>query len=187
MATLITNAIRSLLGLLTNVKGNTFVSADCVTTVKLTGGKSNPYQGQISKHSTVNGQLFSNQEYNAYEAMVNRRREDEGKPADFTVAARRWGTRVPGTPIIEHKGNYYMEVNVKSVSNTFYTVAGDDTHYSRSELEAMGVTGFPVSRGSGRQGLEDDNAVILRTYRFDSLRNVRMSRQEVNVGEWVPA
>ena len=186
MATLITNAIRSLLGLLTNVKGNTFVSADCVTSVKLKGGKSNPYQNRITKHSTINGQLFSNQEYNAYEAMVNRRLEAEGKPADFTVAARRWGTRVSGTPIIEHKGNYYMEVNVKSVSNTFYKVDGDG-HYSRSELEAMGVTGFPVSSGSGRQGLEDDNAVILRTYRFDSLRNVRMHRQEVNVGEWVPA
>lgn len=99
------------------VKGTAFVGFDALTEMKLNktlGSRTepNPHFGKVFKLLT--GQLamaFSDKTTNAYENMVNKRLELDGKPADFVVGQRQWGTRVEGTSFLHHtnKENEYNE------------------------------------------------------------------------------
>jgi len=83
---------------------------DALTEEGLTGGKKNPMQGRVRKiHTGFLSMVFTNKMKNSYEAMVNKRLAEEGKEADFVAGKLTWGTRVEGTPIIEHKGNHYIQ------------------------------------------------------------------------------
>jgi hypothetical protein len=43
------------------ISGNTFVSMDCVTEPKLSGGRSNPHQGRVAKRNKgLRVQMFNN-------------------------------------------------------------------------------------------------------------------------------
>lgn len=99
------------------VRGCTFASFDALTepdmnkTIDGNRNNPNPHYGKVRKVLTSQlGMLFSNKTGSAYERMVNRRKEKEGQPADFVVGERAWGTRVPNTSIVEHKGNHYLSV-----------------------------------------------------------------------------
>lgn len=90
------------------VNGCTFIGFDALTEMKLNktldGRKeANPHFGKVFKVLTGQvGMLFSNKASNAYENMVNRRLALEGKPAEFQVSQRSWGTRVKGTSFVHH-------------------------------------------------------------------------------------
>src|SRR6185436_2350012 len=88
-----------------NVNGGSFVSIDTVTAPVLSGGKSNPMQGRIKKIMLgASVMVFQNKKSNAYENMVKRRLEAEGKEAaSFELGPRKWGQRIPNTPVIEHE------------------------------------------------------------------------------------
>ena len=80
-----------------NVNGTSFVGLDTESVVKLKGGKKNEQQGRVTKR-TLGSQVmvFTNQESNGYENMVQRRLIEEGKdPTSFKVGERAWGKRVP--------------------------------------------------------------------------------------------
>ena len=91
-------------------RGCSFAGLDMVTEVKLTGGKKNPMQGRVQKvHKDFVVMLFSNKNGSAYGNMVNRRKEQEGKPADFVPGQLTWGERTKDTAHISHtnaKGEY---------------------------------------------------------------------------------
>lgn len=92
-------------------KGCNFAGFDAITTPKLKGGKSNPHQGLAQKvHTNQLVMLFSNKTGSAYGKMINRRLEAEGKEGNFEVGKLPWGTKVPNTALIEHKGSYYVQV-----------------------------------------------------------------------------
>lgn len=100
------------------VRGCTFVGFDALTEMKLNktigGDRSNPnpHFGKVFKVlSGQVGMLFSNKTGSAYGKMVNRRLELEGKPADFQVSARSWGTRVENTSFVHYttKDGVYTE------------------------------------------------------------------------------
>ena len=155
------------------ISGNTFVSMDCITEPKLRGGKSNPHQGRVAKlNAGLRVQMFTNQTKNAYEAMVNRRRQAEGNAEPFKVAPLQWGRHIPGTPYIEHKGNLYIQVICHNAGEVTYLLDGKETP---KEL----IQGLPLPQGSGRQELEDENKVTVRTFKLDSIRAVRMMGEEV--------
>lgn len=104
------------------VNGCTFVGFDALTEPKMNktiDGKRdnpNPHFGKVRK--VLTGQvamLFSNKTTNAYENMVNRRLVLDGKPAEFKVSKRSWGTRIEGTSFVEHTNkdgefNEYLSV-----------------------------------------------------------------------------
>lgn len=109
-----------LIALLTSektVNGCTFASFDALTepdmnkTIDGKRDQPNPHFGKVRKVLNFQlGMLFSNKTGSAYERMVNRRKEKEGGVADFVVGQRAWGTRIPNTSVVEHKGNYYLSV-----------------------------------------------------------------------------
>ena len=71
--------------ILGQVKGTTFARLDYRTSIKLPGGKKNPYQGRVEKIvRDASVMLFSS--HAGYINMVNRRLKEEGKPEHVPVS-----------------------------------------------------------------------------------------------------
>lgn len=177
--------------LLDKVNGCTFAGLDCVTDVKLAGGRKNPYQGKLVKHCYGNRvMLFTNKLSNGYENMVRRRLVAEGKdPSSFQLGELVWGTRLPNSPIIEHKNQHYLQVIFLVPGEPQYFATDDIYWYldngekfvafkKGDEVPKRCIKGLPEHKGSGRQGLEGDNKVVVRTYSLDSIRCIRLFKEE---------
>lgn len=152
-----------------NANGNTFISIETLTTPKLKGGLKNPQQGRIVKKSVSNVMIFQNKHTNGYNNMVKRRLENEGKdPESFQLHPRKWGERVENTPLVKHKDQTYLEVIfIKNISTEFFL---DDELINKDE-----VIGFQ-SRKPDQGGL--DNSVIIRTYKLDSIKKIKINKEE---------
>lgn len=161
-----------LLPILSKIRGVTFASMDTTTKVALTGGKKNPMKDRVTKvcknHRVM---LFTNQNSNGYQNMVRRRLEQEGKTISFDVAERKWGIRVPNLPVIEHNGKYYLEVIFLYSGSVEYFLDGE-------QISDGSIEGMPIkSVDSGRQGLEADHSVIVRTFALDSINEIRLMKE----------
>lgn len=160
-----------------NVNGASFIGLDTLTEVKLSGGQKNPQQGRITKRMTGGSiMVFSNQETNGYQAMIERRLIAEGKdPASFKLSNRTWGTRIPNMPIVEHTKdgmtNYYLEV-------IFLTPGRVEYRQDGLPISASDIVGLPVSSGGEQGGLE--NKVIIRDFKADSIIEVRVDGKVFN-------
>ena len=154
--------------LLKDVNGGTFISIDTETDVKLTGGKSNPFQGRVTKRAIGhNVMVFQNKTTNAYENMVNRRLEAEGRSTEFEVGPRQWGTRIPNTPFVEHNGKTYLEVIFLKPGAVELLVDGK---------QFVGVIEGMREVVEGDQGgLE--NKVVIRTFGVDSIKGITVNKQ----------
>jgi hypothetical protein len=161
---------------LTAMNGAMFIGLDSEVTVDLTGGKSNPMQGRVTKRSTGNSvMVFQNKNGSAYVSMVQRRLVAEGKSAgDYTPQPRKWGERLPNTPIVRHKGKdlntkYYLEVIFLKAGTSEYFLDG-------APIDKADIIGLKEVKPSGQGGLE--NQVQIRTFAMDSLTAVRCDKQE---------
>lgn len=165
------NDMTNLRTLLKAVNGATFITINTSTTPKLKGGKKNIFNdGRTRKIMTgANVMVFQNKTVNGYDAMVKRRLEKEGKaPESFNLSPRTWGTRLPNTPIVEHKGSYYLEVIFLNAGEVHYEVDGVVT-------DAADIVGLDLDREEGRQGGLNDK-VIIRTFRVDSIKSITINK-----------
>lgn len=171
-----------------NVNGSSFVGIDTQSVVKLKGGKKNEQQGRVTK-VTVGSQVmvFTNQDQNGYENMVQRRLIEEGKdPSSFSVGPRKWGTRVEGLPIIEHTKDGvtkdYLEVIFLRPGKTTYFLDGkpiekeDIIGLDEPEEKPVELPADDEVTNRGQAGLE--NKVVIRTYSAESILAVRIDGAE---------
>jgi hypothetical protein len=152
------------------LEGGTFVGMDTLVDVKLTGGKKNAQQGRVTKQmigATV--MCFTNSKTNAYDAMVRRRLEAEGKdPESFELGQRAWGTRITGTPFVEHNGKHYLEVIFMKSGSVQYMLDG-------KAVDSSAIEGLPDRKEGEQSGLE--NKVVIRTFALDSIVELRAAGQ----------
>ena len=159
-----------------NVSGSSFVGIDTETVVSLTGGKSNPHKGRVTKRTTgSNVMVFQNRQINGYAAMVERRLVAEGKKAsDFKLQPRLWGTRIEDSPFVEHDKNgttqYYLEVIFLKAGEVEYLLDG-------KVINKADIIGLPMKKDAGGQGGLDDQ-VIIRSFKLDSITKVRIDGTE---------
>jgi len=155
-----------------HINGGTFISITTSTAVKLAGGKKNPLQGMVRKITTgTNVMIFQNKVQNGYENMVERRLIAEGKnPSTFVLGPRVWGTRLPDTPFIEHKGNHYLEVITLRTGEVHYEVKGVRT----ATNFIVGLPDEPIDPNQG--GL--DNTVKIRAYNVNSITSMVVDKNE---------
>lgn len=161
----------NILDVLSSLQGTMFMGIDFETTATLTGGKSNPFQGRVTKRVTnASVMAFANKYVNGYEAMVKRRLKDEGKDADnFVLGPRAWGTRVDGLPLVTHNDSVYLDVIFSHSGDTEYLVDGVVT-------DPATITGLKASEVSGEQG-GLDNKVVIRTINLENVRTIRANKQ----------
>ncbi len=150
--------------------GNTFIGIDTLSNVKLKGGKGNEMQGRVTKKVEGSScQIFQNKTKSGYGAMVQRRLDKEGKKVEFKLQPRTWGTRIEGTPVIEHKGQHYLEVIFIKSGEVSYLLDG-------KPIDKNEVVGLPESSKGGLQGgLSEENKVIIRTYKLNSIYRLTMN------------
>lgn len=158
---------------LSNVNGASFISIDTETVETLTGGKKNPQQGRVTKKVTGSSvMVFQNKTSNAYAAMVERRLIAEGKdPALFELGERTWGERIKNTPFITHKGELYLEVIFLRAGTRSYFL--DGVEVAESEIEGL-KSSEPKAESQGTL----ENKVIIRTYKVDSIKKLRVDKKE---------
>lgn len=152
------------------VNGGTFVGIDTITVPSLKGGKQNPHKDIVTK-TTIGSSVmvFQNKNSNAYQNMIVRRLEEEGKDTNFELSPRKWGQRVEGTPLVEHKGNYYIEVIFLKAGKTTYQLEGKDVDKSE-------IIGLDLNKEEGKQG-GLDNKVIIRTYKLSSITRITIGKE----------
>jgi hypothetical protein len=124
----------------------------------------NPFYDQVTKVQESN--VFINF---SYENAVNKRLTKEGKEADFEAQPRKWGVHVPGTPLVLHKGQYYLEAGfiTKNAPKASYMHNGEPID---KELFERYV---PVKKSSGNQGLEKE--VVIRDFKLENVRSIKMN------------
>lgn len=159
---------------LEDLAGSSFIGIDTETSVKLAGGKKNEMQDRVVK-KTVNSNVmvFANKSgNNAYENMVKKRLLAEGKdPETFELGSRAWGTRIEGTPFIEHNGKTYLEVIFLKPGESEYFLDGKPI----SKDQIVGLKETATANEESQGGL--DNKVIVRTYDISKIVAVRANKE----------
>ena len=168
-----------LLKLLAEVNGATFISIDTLTHVdvnkKVAGtDQPNPHAGCVTKRITgCNVIVFQNKETHGYSAMVRRRLEAEGKdPNDFQLSSARWGTRVPNLPVVQHNGEYYLEVIVLHPGKVEWLLNGE-------VVEKSSIHGLRTYQKPEQGGLK--NKVVLRRFAFSSIQTIRINNRTIHL------
>lgn len=155
------------------IKGTRFASIDTISEVKLKGGKKNPLQNRVFKKTEGSVVILTNTPEQVYANMVKKRLVEEGKDfKQFELKPRTWGERIGNTCFIEHKGEKYLEVLFVSSGNSSYLVDGVET--KPEEIEGLEIEKKINVESQG--GL--DNKVIIRTYKTDSVLNIRVNGEE---------
>ena len=142
--------------------------ASAVTIVARTEPKmrktGNPFgSGEVFKVARVNGMIGWN-----YANSVNNQREREGGTADFVAKPRHWGERIDGTPLVEHKGNYYLEMKVeKSLDYRFEDSSGVELDDSTiDEIKRF----LPVKKQAETQ--QTEKPIILCDYKVAGILSI---------------
>lgn len=132
---------------------------------------------KVTKKQNHNCQLnFS------YSNAVNNQRMLEGGDPDFIPQAPKWGTRIPGTPLISHikKGSditsFYLMTRVLRSTPSDYYINGKFVD-SIPVVEAIkgNVRHYP----SKSQGTEKE--IVIRTFKLDSIKAITMDGETLVV------
>jgi len=125
--------------------------------------------------------VFLQQEVNGnvnyrYEDAVNRQRAREGRPQDFVAEPRQWGERIPHTPFVKHRDNFYVTVKIRSTKVRGY-VDGPLTTGNRIDKPADEY--WRARSNSSRQGV--DNQIITRDFRLDHVTAVTIRGEKHDI------
>jgi hypothetical protein len=123
----------------------------------------NPYLGRATKKVVSNLFIGFN-----YTNSVNKALAKEGKEADFEAAPRRWGARIKGTCLVEHKGNYYLECRFMNAVDPEYFLDG-----VASTKETFAAFMPEKAVNASRQGLEEE--IIIRDYKLASIAEIKVA------------
>ena len=154
---------QSIIDLLINYNGHSFVGLTTLTDAraKKTG---NPF-GKILKKT----RLLANIGFH-YANSLNSQAKREGKEIDFDIKPRRWGVRLPNTPLVEHKGKHYLEYKAENVQSVeYFTEKGEQIE--KSQIEEF----LPQKRHSSTQK-ELDKKIILRDVAIENIISLRISK-----------
>lgn len=160
-----------LTSLLEQVNGSSIINITTATTLPLLGGQNNPMIGRVKKVTEgTSVMVFQNKKTNGYAAMVQRRLNKEGKNIEFKLSPRRWGTRVPNTPIVEHGEDRYLEVIVLRTGAVHY-------EYNGVPIPPTAIMGMKPEPPLAEQGGLDDK-VMIKAYNFDSIRSITINKEK---------
>ena len=152
----------SLIGLqdiLLNFKGYSFAGLQTLTDARAKK-TDNPFKNKIVLKES---QLLVNVGFHYSNSLVSQAKR-ENVSTDFDVQPRKWGIRLPNSPLVEHKGNYYLEAKVENVFQTRFT------DVDGNELDKQDVLPFlPKKRESATQD-RLEKKVYLRDFKLSSIQ-----------------
>lgn len=121
--------------------------------------------------------LFRTKGGSGYERMVKRRLAEAGKSPDaFSVGPLPWGERVGDLPLIQHKGNYYLQcIRLAEPSKRTYYIGTTDIEISPDRLDAFGVT----KRSNLNQDLPPDEQVEVCCFKLESITSIVLMGERI--------
>jgi hypothetical protein len=142
----------------------------------------NPYLGRIRKRSRVNGIIGA---WNYTNSVNNQRvRESDAETVEeveavpvFEALPRAWGERLAGTALVHHKGQHYVEVKVERAIETVYVIDGEEA----TPEQIADLRRFLSKRDNEGQRQEVEKVIILRDYKLDNIRAVRVNGEQYDV------
>lgn len=142
----------------------------------------NPYLGRVRKRSRVNGVIGA---WNYGNAVNNQRvRESDAQTVEeveavpeFVPLPRAWGERLTGTALVHHKGQHYVEVKVERAIETVYVIDGEEA----TPEQIADLRRFLDKRDNEGQRQEVEKVIILRDYKLDSIKGVRVHGEQYDV------
>lgn len=141
------------------IKGATPATFVARTNVKM-NKRNNPYYGEIDKIQKSN--VFIN--FN-YTNSVNKQRVKEGKEPDFVAKERKWGVKVPGTPLILHKNSYYLEARFLNNEPDVEYI------YENSEIDKNEFSMFLPNR-SRPTNQNTEKEIIIRDFKVENIQKI---------------
>jgi hypothetical protein len=134
--------------LLAEIDGGAFATIDATT-------KPDPAVTKVTTGKRVI--LFTNTKgQSGYAAIVRRRLLEAGKnPNNFELHDMTWGTRIPNTPFIEHKGKTYLQCIDLTDGDSKYYFLGHEADPSKLGLK---------KRPKSNQGLSPAEEVRVSCY-----------------------
>jgi hypothetical protein len=126
--------------------------------------------------------LYHTKGVSGYENMVKRRLVDIGRdPSHFSVGDLPWGERVEGLPLIENHGKFYLQtILVKPGEKTCYLGSGQfEQEVKPGDFPLIFQRETDVLSSAAKQGLPPDRAVICRTYKLESLTELRLMHEKI--------
>tara|TARA_Y100000310_G_scaffold148347_1_gene147588 strand:+ start:2219 stop:2752 length:534 start_codon:yes stop_codon:yes gene_type:complete len=154
--------ILSLIGLqniLLNFKGYSFAGLQTLTDARAKK-TDNPFKDKIVLKES---QLLVNVGFHYSNSLVNQAKR-ENVSTEFDVQPRKWGIRLPNSPLVEHKGNLYLEAKVEKVYSTRFT------DIDGNELDKQDVLPFlPKKRESATQD-RLEKKIYLRDFKLASIK-----------------
>lgn len=131
----------------------------------------NPYAGLVKKHSQANVMINF-----TYANSVNNALKKAGEVADFTPHARKWGTRLEKSPLVEHKGAFYLEARFMNPAKSQYVANG-------SVIDRLEIAPYlPQSNSNAEhQGLSEEKEVIIRDINLNNISEIKMLGEHYKV------
>jgi hypothetical protein len=132
--------------------------------------------GRFVKVAQTNGVA-----YWVYRNSVLRKRDKVGVEGEWEPAPRQWGVRVAGTPFVEHTNkagefHTYLELKVERSLGYIYRLNG-------KEIGSDHIHPFLRPASPNRQGLSDEDEVLVRDYDLDNILEVRVTLPGDQPGE----
>jgi len=133
-------------------------------TIEKMNKKNNPYLDRVIKKTISN--VFINYDY---QKAVNNRLVKEGKEADFVAKPRVWGTRVQGTPLVEHNNAFYVSLGYLTKNSPKVEYRMDGEIIDKSVFQEF----LPAASKSNTQGL--DNDVVVRDVQVENVYELKVA------------
>jgi hypothetical protein len=148
--------------LLSQLRTSTMATFVTLTEPSMNKG-GNPYYGRLKKKTTQNVTINFN-----YGNAVNNQLAREGKEKEFVPHARKWGERIDGTPLIQHKGECYVEakMNGKPQSVVYFC---DGSEIAKEEIALYLKSS---NSNAEHQGVEKE--IIIRDTKLSNVQEVKM-------------
>jgi hypothetical protein len=168
MLKLIQKTKDSILQFFLNFNGHSLIGLTILTDARLkkTG---NPY-GKVLKKT----RLLANIGFHYANSLDNQAKREE-KEIDFQVQARRWGKRLENCPLVEHKGNYYLEAKIEETFEVNYFLENG------APIEKSAIEEFLPKKSESSTQDELEKKVILRDIKLENILSMRTGGESILV------
>lgn len=154
-----------LIPLVEKIQGCTFATLDALT---------EPKPGIMCRVTGERVIIFRTNGKSGWEGMIKRRLQEAGKDPDtFNVGSLPWGTRLGNLPIIEYKGNFYLQ--------TIPLKDGQTRYYMMGVGVDVDPKAFGIRPNRGYLGLPPEETVRMNTYKIDNI--LRLTLMGETIGE----
>lgn len=157
------------------MRGVSFARAKTVTEPDM-NKTGNPFHGLVEKVSDVRG-IVGNWNY---ARSVQNQLDRESIDVEFVPHERKWGNRIEGTGIVEHKGKMYVEMKVEGTgSEPEYRWKNSGILLTESELSELKKFLRKSAAPATQESIE--KKIVLRDYKLDSIVEFNFQNEKFKI------